>query len=191
MRAYPFFDNGTNGFAPTGLAQDVDGAFYGTTDEGGIGFGGASRTCGGSGGFGTPWGVTRSWTNGAGYANTSFYGAGEVLSQMPYMQSWDSGSTLVVISSGVNAREFDSNGSNWVEHFYLQDKLTYNSTAHEYTLTESVLTAFRAFLREHPEFSLTEAQLTPNLEYVRRRIRAEVITAAYGIEVADQFLQGN
>ena len=40
-------------FAPTGLAQDVDGAFYGTTDEGGIGFGGASRICGGSGGFGT------------------------------------------------------------------------------------------------------------------------------------------
>ena len=30
--------------------------------------------------------------------------------------------------------------------------------------------------------------LNSNLEYARRRIRAELITAAYGIEAADQFL---
>lgn len=81
-------------------------------------------------GFGSPWGVTRSWTNGPGYANTSFYGAGEVLSQLPYLQSWNDGGTLVVITNGINARQFDFNGSNWVEHHYLQDKLTYNSTLH-------------------------------------------------------------
>jgi carboxyl-terminal processing protease len=59
---------------------------------------------------------------------------------------------------------------------------------HEYALTEAVVTAFRAFLREHPEFYLSEAQVASHLDYIRRRIRAEVITAAYGIEVADQFL---
>jgi len=64
----------------------------------------------------------------------------------------------------------------------------YHLRGQEYALTETVLTTFRTFLREHPGFSLTEAQLNSNLDYVRRRIRAEVITAAYGIEVADQFL---
>ncbi len=90
-----------------------------------------------SNGFGKAWGMTRSWTNGPGYANTSFYGSGWLVSQLPYMQSWNNGNTVVVITNGVNAREFDANGGNWVEHFYLQDKLTYNSTAHEFTLTDT------------------------------------------------------
>ena len=64
----------------------------------------------------------------------------------------------------------------------------YHLRGQEYTLTESVITAFRAFLREHSEFELSEGQIATNLDYIRRRIRAEIITAAYGIEVADQFL---
>src|SRR5260370_15542385 len=90
-----------------------------------------------SNGFGVPWGVTRSWTNGPGYANTSFFGSGQVVSQLPYLQSWNNGSTLVLVSNGLNAREFDWNGTNWVEHFYLQDKLNYNGGSNEYVLTDS------------------------------------------------------
>jgi RHS repeat-associated protein len=90
-----------------------------------------------SSGFGVQWGVTRSWTNGAGYASTSFYGAGEVVSQLPYLLSLNSGNTVSVISNGVNAREFDANGGNWVPHFYIQDKLTYSSSAKQYTLTDT------------------------------------------------------
>src|SRR5207248_3156763 len=67
----------------------------------------------------------------------------------------------------------------------------YRLRGHEYVLTEQVVTAFRAFLHEHREFTLSEAQINSNLDYIRRRIRAEVITAAYGIEVADQFLLGS
>src|SRR5207245_10278181 len=36
-----------------------------------------------------------------------------------------------------NARQFALNGSNWVEHFYLQETLTYNSGAHEYSLVDT------------------------------------------------------
>jgi hypothetical protein len=54
-----------------------------------------------SSGFGVPWGVTRSWTNGAGYASTTFYGSGEVVSQLPYLQSFNSGSTIAAITNGV------------------------------------------------------------------------------------------
>jgi carboxyl-terminal processing protease len=51
-----------------------------------------------------------------------------------------------------------------------------------------VITAFRAFLREASEVRVSDSQVAENIDYIRRRIRAEVITAAYGTEVAEQFL---
>lgn len=58
----------------------------------------------------------------------------------------------------------------------------------EYHLTDPVITAFREFLRLHPELQVKESELAKKADYIRRRIRAEIITAAYGSEVAEQFL---
>jgi carboxyl-terminal processing protease len=58
----------------------------------------------------------------------------------------------------------------------------------EYQLTEPVIAAFREFLRARPELQIKESEFTKKLDYIRRRIRAEIITAAYGTEVAEQFL---
>lgn len=56
----------------------------------------------------------------------------------------------------------------------------------EFLVTDPVVSALRAFLREHAELRAVEARVADNLEYVRRRIRIEAITAAYGLEVAEQ-----
>ncbi len=64
----------------------------------------------------------------------------------------------------------------------------YQLRGSEYQLTDQVIAAFRAFLRDHPKLEVEEALVNRRIEYVRRRLRAEVITAAYGIEVAEQFL---
>ena len=53
---------------------------------------------------------------------------------------------------------------------------------------ETVITSFRNYLREHSDLGVSEVMLNNHLEYARRRIRAELITAAYGIEAEDQFL---
>lgn len=58
----------------------------------------------------------------------------------------------------------------------------------EYQLTDQVIAAFRAFIRERRELQVSEDQLSRNIEYARRRIRAEVITAAHGVEVGERFL---
>jgi carboxyl-terminal processing protease len=58
----------------------------------------------------------------------------------------------------------------------------------EFQLTEGMIAAFRAFLREHPELRAPESEVAERAEYIRHRLRAELITAAYGIEVAEQFL---
>jgi hypothetical protein len=48
-----------------------------------------------SAGFGISWGQDLSWTNGSGYAATSFTGAGTVLAELPYLQQ-NSGSVALI-----------------------------------------------------------------------------------------------
>jgi carboxyl-terminal processing protease len=64
----------------------------------------------------------------------------------------------------------------------------YRLRGNEFQITEQALAAFRNFLRERRDLEVSEAQANVNLDYVRRRIRAELITAAYGLDVEDQFL---
>jgi carboxyl-terminal processing protease len=64
----------------------------------------------------------------------------------------------------------------------------YQLRGNEYHLTDQVIAAFRAFIRERHELHVSEDQLNRNIEYARLRIRAEVITAAYGVEVGERFL---
>lgn len=58
----------------------------------------------------------------------------------------------------------------------------------EFPVTDQVIATFREFLRVRPELQIKESQVSKHMDYVRRRIRAEIITAAYGTEVAEQFL---
>jgi len=64
----------------------------------------------------------------------------------------------------------------------------YQLRGNEYHLTDQVVAAFRSFIRERRELQVSEDQLNRNMEYARRRIRAEVITAAYGMEAGERFL---
>jgi carboxyl-terminal processing protease len=64
----------------------------------------------------------------------------------------------------------------------------YRLRGNEYQTTDQLIAAFRKYAAEHPEFQVRESQISKNIDHVRRRIRAEVITAAYGAEVAEEFL---
>ncbi|MCI0659930.1 MAG: S41 family peptidase [Acidobacteria bacterium] len=64
----------------------------------------------------------------------------------------------------------------------------YRLRGNEYQLNDQVIAAFLNYTREHPELQVSESQINKRVDYVKRRIRAEIITAAYGIEVADVFL---
>ncbi len=64
----------------------------------------------------------------------------------------------------------------------------YHLRGNEFLLNDQVISTFRDYVRSHPILQVGEKQVNSNLDYVHRRIRAELITAAYGIEVAEQFL---
>ena len=73
---------------------------------------------------------------------------------------------------------------------YRVDRIDYDHVfrGDEYRITEKAIEAFRQFVAEREkEFPLTDAQITANIDFIRARIREEVLTAAYGTEVGNQF----
>jgi carboxyl-terminal processing protease len=65
-------------------------------------------------------------------------------------------------------------------------------TPSDYPITDKVLAALKTFVREHKEFGGDEADVDKDADWLNRRIRYEVATAAYGQETAWQvLLQGD
>jgi carboxyl-terminal processing protease len=64
--------------------------------------------------------------------------------------------------------------------------------ANEYVINDKLLAAFKKYLvdykKEYKDSKADEARLQKDLDWVKRQIRYEVVTAAYGQEVASQVL---
>jgi carboxyl-terminal processing protease len=60
--------------------------------------------------------------------------------------------------------------------------------AGELPVTDKVLEAFREFVRRDTEFGLSVAQVDADLDYVRLRLREDLVTAAYGGDAAGRVL---
>lgn len=79
-------------------------------------------------------------------------------------------------------------GQNLPEYKIKQTEHGHRLRGNEFPVTESVIQAFREFVRLRPQLQVRETEISNRLDYVRRRIRAELLTAAYGLEIAEQFL---
>lgn len=58
----------------------------------------------------------------------------------------------------------------------------------EYVIDEKMLGAFKTFLKEHGELKVDPTRVDKEAEFVKRGIRYEIVTAAFGIETAYQIL---
>ncbi len=58
----------------------------------------------------------------------------------------------------------------------------------EFVINDKLIAAFRSFIANSDKFKVADNQLTEQLNYIKRRIREEVVTAAYGSEVGTQVL---
>ncbi len=58
----------------------------------------------------------------------------------------------------------------------------------EYQVNDKLLAAFKSFLREHPEFKMDDSRVDKDADFVKRQIRYEMVTAAFGVETAYQVL---
>ena len=73
---------------------------------------------------------------------------------------------------------------------YKVEKVQYGKTAKasDYPITDRVLEAFRAFLRVDTASQLTPAQLDEELEFVKLRLRDEIVTAAFSNDAGARVL---
>jgi hypothetical protein len=91
-----------------------------------------------SDGFTVPWGQTRSWTNGPGYAAGGSNGNGWVNTQLPHLLQADgsSNNSIVAVSNGTTSRYFDLVNGTYQPRFYDQSQLVYNSGSGVFVLTD-------------------------------------------------------
>ena len=94
-------------------------------------------------GFGTPWGQSRSWTNGPGYASRTNNGDGMVDLNLPYLIQVFDNYTIAVVMSGTNARYFDGLGNpsgndlNYTERFDGKETLVQDPSTGDFLLTDT------------------------------------------------------
>jgi carboxyl-terminal processing protease len=58
----------------------------------------------------------------------------------------------------------------------------------EYRINDKVLAAFKKYLAEHKELKIDPARVDKDADWLKRQLRFEVVTAAYGQETARQVL---
>jgi carboxyl-terminal processing protease len=73
---------------------------------------------------------------------------------------------------------------------YKIEKTEYGHTLRptDYPVTDKVLEAFRNFLRKDPTLGVQPSQVDTELDFVRLRVRDEIITAAYSTDVGSRVL---
>lgn len=94
-----------------------------------------------SGGFGQPWGVTRTWTTQVGFGLKGQVGNGWIISEMPYLIQATTG--VVQVVSGRAARFFDyvvdgQGNPSYKARFFGQDTLSYDKQSNTYVLTDTL-----------------------------------------------------
>jgi len=100
-------------------------------------------------GFGMPFGITRSWSNGPGYDNGTDLGFGWNINQLPTVVQVNGTNTLSIVIDGNEARTFDVTTTPTVyqERFFGQHKLVHDTVGDFYVLTTpgGVVYKFRDF----------------------------------------------
>ncbi len=93
-----------------------------------------------SDGFGFPWGQTRSWTNGPGYATGSDNGSGWVDTYTPHLLQADgsTNNTIIFIANGNTAFYYDLVNGIYQPRINDGSQLTYNSSNDTFTLIDTL-----------------------------------------------------
>ena len=92
-----------------------------------------------SDGFGTPWGQTRSWTNGLGYATGGDNGNGWVDTQTPHLMQADGSTddTIVAITNGTTANYYDLVDGAYQSRYDDPSTLVHDAADDEFVLTDA------------------------------------------------------
>ncbi|HEY6331376.1 MAG TPA: S41 family peptidase, partial [Blastocatellia bacterium] len=55
-----------------------------------------------------------------------------------------------------------------------------------YPVTDRLVAALKSYIAERPQFTIPDSAFTANLDYIKARLRSELVTAAYGEEAGEE-----
>jgi len=86
---------------------------------------------------GVSWGITRHWSNAAGYARGNAFGVGTVIAEQPTLAQVDGYDTLALIADGHTAHYFDLSGATYNPRDFQQHGLQHDTVAGEFVFTDT------------------------------------------------------
>jgi YD repeat-containing protein len=89
-----------------------------------------------SGGFGSPWGFSRSFANNPGYVGDEANGRGWVNNQLPFLREDSKNNRLFAVQSGTRAFVFDETVGVYTAHFDGLLTMDHDTTNHRFVLTD-------------------------------------------------------
>ncbi len=101
---------------------------------------------------GTPWGITRQWTNDDRYARLETFGNGMVIAEQPVLMVVEPGETqddqpleLALITDGTASYHYTLNGTSYAPLGFHQESLTYGAGADQYVFTDMAGAQYRFY----------------------------------------------
>ena len=61
----------------------------------------------------------------------------------------------------------------------------------DFPISDRVVEAFREFVRTHPDFQVTSAEIEEDLEFAKLRLRQEIVTAGFSNDAGARILLDN
>ena len=126
-------------------------------------------------------------------AGRVFYGGGGITPDIEVREPTNTPARLRIAEAAFHFTRQLAAGQVATLESYRVEKVQYgkNPRATDFPISDRVVEAFREFVRTHPDFQVTSAQIDEELEFAKLRLRQEIVTAAFSNDAGARVLLDN
>ena len=126
-------------------------------------------------------------------AGRVFYGGGGITPDIEVREPVNTPARLRIAEAAFHFTRQLAAGQVATLESYRVEKVQYgkNPRATDVPITDRVVEAFREFTRAHPDFQVTAAQIEEELDFVKLRLRQEIVTASFSNDAGARVLLDN
>ena len=126
-------------------------------------------------------------------AGRVFYGGGGITPDIEVREPANTPARLRIAEAAFHFTRQLAAGQVATLESYRVERVQYgkNPRPTDFPITDRVIEAFREFLRAHPDFQVTTAQIDEDLEFAKLRLRQEIVTAGFSNDAGARVLLDN
>jgi len=123
-------------------------------------------------------------------AGRVFYGGGGITPDIEVREPANTPARLRIAEAAFHFTRQLAAGQVATLESYRVERVQYgkNPRATDFPISDRVVEAFREFLRAHPDFQVSTAQMEEELEFAKLRLRQEIVTAAFSNDAGARVL---